>query len=124
VITGIEHSAIAAADPVGLAGWYSSVLGFDIVYQSANALFVRAANGAMIEIIRAEGERPAQLMRTPGHRHLAISVTGFDAVYASLKARGVRFVTEPEESKGNKVAFFTDPEGNFLHLLERAKPLV
>ena len=57
VITGIEHSAIAAADIAALANWYSNVLGFAIVYQSPNATFVRAANGAMIEIIRSEGDR-------------------------------------------------------------------
>lgn len=123
VITGIEHSAIASSDLAALAGWYESVLGFAVVYQSANARFVRAPNGAMIEIIRAEGERAPHTMRSPGHRHLAISVSDFDAVYADLKAKGVHFVTEPEESKGNKVVFFTDPEGNYLHLLERAHPL-
>lgn len=123
VITGIEHSAIAATGPEALAEWYSSVLGFDIVYRSANALFVRAPNGAMIEIIRADGDRPDQTLRTPGHRHLAIAVNEFDSVYAGLKAKGVQFVSEPQESKGNKVVFFMDPEGNYLHLLERAQPL-
>ena len=124
VITGIEHSAIAAADVAALAGWYSNVLGFAVVYQSPNAIFVRAANGAMIEIIHAEGDRVPHTMKSPGHRHLAISVTDFDSVYADLKAKGVQFAGEPQESKGNKVVFFTDPEGNYLHLLERAKPLV
>lgn len=122
MITGIEHSAIAAADVPALAEWYASVLGFGIVYRSSNAMFVRAPNGAMIEIIQAEGERGPGGMRSPGHRHLAISVQDFDAVYADLRGKGVNFVTEPDTRK-NKVVFFTDPEGNYLHLLERAEPL-
>jgi glyoxylase I family protein len=123
VIKGIEHTAIAAADAARLADWYVNVLGFTVNYRSANAIFVKAADGTMIEIINAEGERGSQSMKTPGIRHLAIAVSDFDRVYASLKDKNVNFVTEPQESKGNKVVFFTDPEGNYLHLLERATPL-
>ena len=35
----------------------------------------------------------------------------------------VNFVSEPMESKGNRVVFFTDLEGNYLHLLHRAEPM-
>jgi len=123
MIVGLEHTAIAAADHRGLAEWYVNTLGFIINYQSANATFVKAPNGYMIEIIAAEGERPAAGMKTPGLRHLAVAVKEFEQVYADLQAKGVRFLTEPVESKGNKVVFFTDPEGNILHLLERETPL-
>ena len=123
MIVGLEHTAIAAADHRVLAEWYVSTLGFIINYQSANATFVKAPNGYMIEIIAAEGERPAAGMKTPGLRHLAVAVKEFEQVYADLQAKGVRFLTEPVESKGNKVVFFTDPEGNILHLLERETPL-
>ena len=124
MITGIEHTAIAAADAAALADWYSSVLGFSIVYRSANAIFVKAPDGSMIEIINADGDRAAASLKTPGLRHLALSVRDFDAAYAGLVAKNVHFVSEPQESKGNRVVFFTDPEGNYLHLLQRATPLV
>ena len=123
VIKGIEHTAIAAADVAALADWYVSVLGFDVPYRSANAIFVRAADGTMIEIIQAEGSADDRTLKSPGLRHLALTVDDFDAAYTALKAAGVRFVAEPLESKGNRVVFFTDPEGNYLHLLYRAKPL-
>ncbi|HEU0119169.1 MAG TPA: VOC family protein [Bryobacteraceae bacterium] len=123
MITGIEHTAIAAADIVALAGWYVDMLGFEINYQSPNAIFIRAENGTMIEIIHAEGERPASGMKTPGIRHLALTVSDFDAAFVRLTARGLQFLTEPMESKGNRVVFFTDPEGNILHLLQRETPL-
>ena len=123
VITGIEHTAIAAANAAALADWYSSVLGFSIVYRSANAIFVKAPDGTMIEIINADGDRAAHSLKSPGLRHLALTVRDFDAVYADLVARKVHFVSEPQESKGNRTVFFTDPEGNYLHLLQRATPL-
>ena len=123
MVLGLEHTAIASPDHPALAKWYVDTLGFVINYQSANATFVKAPNGYMIEIIGAEGERGTPGMKTPGLRHLAVLVSDFDAVYADLKAKGVSFLTEPAASKGNKLVFFTDPEGNILHLLERQTPL-
>ena len=123
MILGLEHTAIASPDHAALAKWYVDTLGFVINYQSANATFVKAPNGYMIEIIGAEGARGVPGMKTPGLRHLAVLVADFDVVYADLKAKGVSFLTEPAASKGNKLVFFTDPEGNILHLLERQTPL-
>ncbi|MCU0246147.1 MAG: VOC family protein, partial [Bryobacter sp.] len=87
------------------------------------AIFVKAPDGTMIEIIPAEGERGNPTLKTPGLRHLALAVTDFEAVYADLKAKNVNFIADPVDAKGNKVVFFTDPEGNVLHLLQREKPL-
>ena len=84
---------------------------------------MKAPNGTMIEIIKAEEERGDQTLKTQGIRHLALTVEEFDPAYAALKASAVNFISEPLESKGNKVVFFTDPEGNYLHLLHRATPL-
>ncbi len=123
MILGLEHTAIASPDHPALARWYVETLGFTVNYQSANATFVKAPNGYMIEIIGAEGDRGAAGMKAPGLRHLCVLVKEFEPVYADLKAKSVRFLTEPSESKGNKVVFFTDPEGNILHLLERQTPL-
>ena len=123
MIQGIEHTAIAAADAATLAGWYVDVLGFAEIYRSANAIFVKTPNGTMIEIINAEGARSDAGMKTPGLRHLALTVADFDAAYAQLQAKNVAFLGEPQNSKGNRTVFFTDPEGNILHLLYRATPL-
>jgi glyoxylase I family protein len=123
MIQGIEHSAIASPDPTSLAQWYVDTLGFVINYRGSTAFFVKAPDGSMIEIITAEGARGENTLKTPGLRHLALTVTDFDAAYAALRAKNVNFVSEPLESKGNRVVFFTDPEGNYLHLLQRATPL-
>ena len=124
MIQGIEHTAIASTDIASLADWYVDVLGFEVNYRSPNAIFVKTQNGTMIELIHSEGDRPQQGLKTPGIRHLALTVTDFDAALAGLRGKNVRFLSEPQESKGNRTVFFTDPEGNILHLLQREKPLV
>ena len=123
MIQGIEHTAIASPNPQKLAEWYVQHLDFVINYNSGRTVFVKAPNGFMLEIITSEGERGPQTMKDPGLRHLAIAVTDFAAVYSRLQAQGVRFEGEPVDNKGNKVVFFSDPDGNYLHLLERATPL-
>jgi len=123
MVKGIEHAAIASPDPGKLAQWYVETLGFVINYKGSTAFFVKAPDGSMIEIIPAAGERGENTLKSPGFRHLALTVTDFDAVYASLVEKKVNFVGEPLEAKGNKVVFFTDPEGNYLHLLQRETPL-
>lgn len=120
---GLEHTAIASPNPQKLAQWYVEHLEFIINFEYDGNYFVKAPNGTMLEIIPAEGERAAQKMKDPGLRHLAIQVDDFDAAHANLKKRGVAFVTEPANVKGNRLVFFTDADGNLIHLIQRVKPL-
>ena len=126
MITGIEHTAIASPDPHRLADWYVEHLDFAINYRSSNSktVFVKAADGSMLEIIESNtADRPALDMKAPGLRHVAIKVSDFDAVYQRLKSQSVSFLAEPETKGGNSLVFFTDLDGNILHLLQREKPL-
>lgn len=120
---GFEHTAIASPDPKRLAEWYVNVLGFTINYTYAGNYFVKAPNGTMLEIIPSEGERKPQTLKDPGLRHLAVIPEDFDAAYEKLKSMGVQFITEPVEIEGNRLVFFTDLDGNYLHLIERRQPL-
>lgn len=120
---GLEHTAIASPNPKALAEWYVSHLEFRINFEYDGNFFVRAANGTLIEIIPAQGDRTPQAMRTPGIRHMAIAVDNFDQALGLLKQRGVAFLGEPYENQGNRLVFFEDADGNILHLIERAQPL-
>ena len=77
----------------------------------------------MLEIIPSLGERAPQTMKDPGLRHLAVKVDDFDAGFQKLKQLGVKFLTEPYDNMGNRLVFFTDVDGNILHLIAREKPL-
>lgn len=123
MFVGLEHTAIASPSPAKLAQWYVDHLGFRINFEYDGNYFVRAQNGAMLEIIPSEGARAEQKMRDEGIRHLAIQVTDFDAAHAALKAQGVNFTGQPYVNQGNRLVFFTDCDGNFVHLIQREKPL-
>jgi len=120
---GLEHTAIASPSPATLAKWYVDHLNFRINFEYDGNYFVRADNGSVLEIIPSEGPRSQQKMRDPGIRHLAIEVKDFDAAYASLRGQGVNFVGEPYVNMGNRLVFFTDCDGNLVHLIQREKPL-
>lgn len=115
---GIEHTAIATEDPEALAAWYAEKLDFPVVHRYAGNVFVRAADGTMLEIIPSVGPRPEAELKSPGIRHLAVSVPDFAAGMAELKARGVEII-DTLEADGNRLAFFKDPDGNILHLIWR-----
>jgi catechol 2,3-dioxygenase-like lactoylglutathione lyase family enzyme len=120
---GLEHTAIASPDTRKLAQWYVDHLGFRIISEYDGGFFVRAANHTLLEIIPAEGPRAEAKMRDPGIRHLAIAVTDFDRAHASLREKGVNFVGEPFANLGNRLVFFTDCDGNLVHLIQRERPL-
>jgi glyoxylase I family protein len=123
MFTGIEHFAIASPNPKRLADWYVSQLEFEITFEYAGNYFIEARNGSLIEIIPSEGDRPESAIRTPGMRHIAIAVNNFDAAYNQLATQGVKFEGEPYTNDGNRLVFFSDPDGNLIHLIQRAKPL-
>jgi glyoxylase I family protein len=120
---GLEHTAIASPNPQRLAEWYRDTLDFRINFTYDGNYFVRAANGTMLEIIPSLGDRPDGGMKTPGIRHLAIDVEDFDAGYAELQRRGVKFAGEPFANQGNRLVFFEDCDGNLVHLIKRPQPL-
>jgi catechol 2,3-dioxygenase-like lactoylglutathione lyase family enzyme len=120
---GLEHTAIASPDPRRLAEWYVAHLGFRINFEYDGNYFVRAADGSMLEIIPAEGASAPPKPKDAGIRHFAIAVDEFDAGYDQLKRAGVTFLGEPFENQGNRLVFFTDADGNILHLIRRRNPL-
>jgi glyoxylase I family protein len=120
---GLEHTAIASPDPRALAQWYVDHLEFRINFEYAGNYFVRASNGTMLEIIPSEGTRAPQKMKDPGIRHLAVEVEDFDKAHEHLKQQKIEFLTEPMENQGNRLVFFSDLDGNILHLISRPRPL-
>lgn len=123
MFTGIEHFAIASPNPKRLVDWYAAVLEFEIYFEYAGNYFIQAKDGGLIEIIPSEGERPQSEIKTPGLRHIAITVENFDEGYQQLLKQGVTFLGEPYEAQGNRLVFFNDPDGNVIHLIQRSQPL-
>jgi len=125
MIIGIEHLAIASPDPARLAQWYVDHLDFVINYRSGRSTthFIKAPNGVMIEIIESHNQPTPAHMRDAGIRHIAIAVSDFAAAHERLREKEVKFLSEPETTGGNSVVFFSDCDGNIVHLLHREIPL-
>lgn len=125
--SGIEHVALATGDTTRLARWYVDVLGFTIAWDDGKtpaAYLLRTPSGGLIEIIPSrEPLTLAPRRDDPGIRHLAIGVADFDAAHADLQSKGVNFISEPLSGYGNRVIFFTDCDGNILHIIQRGQVL-
>lgn len=129
--TGLDHPAIACRDVRRLAGWYCETFGMRMVARNdadPPAIVIGfgetlTGGGAVIELMPAKdpGPDPAAFARfQPGIRHVAFQVRDFDAAYATLRAAGVTFTTEPGEALGGgRTVLFRDPEGNELQIVER-----
>jgi glyoxylase I family protein len=127
MFSGFEHTAIAAHDSKGLADWYIGMFGLQVVHDNGKTpptYLLRAPDGSVIEILpAAHGERMDYDQRHLGLRHLALTVSDFDAAVNYLRERGIDQFFDSRQSEESKLIFFRDPEGNILHLMWRAKPL-
>ncbi len=123
MISGIEHTAIASFDPHRLANWYVRHLSFTVLVDTGKTVYLRAKNGVVLEFVHADTRPAAPLIRDAGLRHIALSVTDFDLAREKLQSNGIQFADEPIVAPGMRLQFFQDPEGNFLHLIEREAPL-
>ena len=119
---GLEHTAIASADPEALAAWYEKYLGFPICHRYGGNVFVKAPDGTMLEIIPGEGDRPVNEFKTLGIRHLAISVDAFYSDHEDLKSKGIE-LENLVNAGGNRLAFFRDVEGNICHIIHREQTI-
>jgi catechol 2,3-dioxygenase-like lactoylglutathione lyase family enzyme len=84
------------------------------------------AGGCQVELLQyhsPEGEDAHGASNNdPGASHFCLEVEDIDAVYDDLRADGVEFVSEPVTlSKGVRVAYMYDPEGNIVELSDRSR---
>lgn len=120
----MEHLGLAATDTVALKDWYCRVLDARVVFDngaSPPAFLLSLPGGPLLELYPAAHRRAETADNSlAGLRHLALRVPSLEGARAALSARGVR-LTEPVKPAGGggQVQFFSDPEGNLLHLVER-----
>jgi catechol 2,3-dioxygenase-like lactoylglutathione lyase family enzyme len=128
-IVGAHHVAISTTDLARLRAFYVETLGLPVVggFPEHGIVFVQAG-GIQIEIVGEEtpGDRPAEGFERRGWQHLAWEVADVDAAYADLTARGIAFRVPPEDfppdAPALRIAFFEDPDGNLLELVQRLDP--
>jgi glyoxylase I family protein len=126
MINGMEHIGLCAENPRALRDWYAGVLGLRVVYalEERATYFMRAPDGGMLEIYPSKNPVSPVDNLHRGWRHVALSVSDVDAEVARLRSSGT--VVPPDSivaTSEMKIAFFRDPEGNLLHLVQRNKEI-
>jgi catechol 2,3-dioxygenase-like lactoylglutathione lyase family enzyme len=111
----------ASADLPRARVFYEQILGLPVVEQNDFAC-VFDANGTMLRVTAVREVSPA------GYTVLGWRVADIEAIVRGLSARGVAFSRfdgmEQDDNRiwtspgGDKVAWFTDPDGNVLSLTQ------
>ena len=112
---------IATVQPEQARVFYSAMLGLRLIEDTPYAL-VFDANGTMLRIQKVQTLIPA------GHTVLGWHVVNVHETVKTLSKRGVtfeRYAGFPQDEQGiwttpdgNKIAWFSDPDGNTLSLTE------
>jgi catechol 2,3-dioxygenase-like lactoylglutathione lyase family enzyme len=141
-IRGVHHVAISTGDLERSLGFYGGLLGFEVVWRfewpvgmpiadqvtgledsSAKAAILKAGN-THIEIFEYSSPEPKpgdpkRPVCDHGITHIALDVTGIDAVYERLKAAGMSFHCPPQPvGGGTRATYGRDPDGNVVELQE------
>ena len=120
-IVSTHHVAISTPHFARLREFYVEKLGLPVVggFPGHDILFLEAGD-TTIEL--AGDASPADEVSRRGWNHLAWEVDDVDETYVELSARGVPFRVLPEdfpaEAPAMRIAFFEDPDGNLLELIQ------
>lgn len=125
----LEQFALIVTDYQQAIRFFVDVLDFELVEDSPSAtndvrpkrwVVVRppGATSALL-LAQADGERQSGAVgnQFAGRVGLFLRVEDFAAAYASLRKKGVEFVTEPRHEPYGQVAVFKDVAGNRWDLL-------
>lgn len=122
MINGLEHVGLCAQNPERLVDWYTTVLRCQVVHRidERSTYFVRFPGGGMLEVYPATDQSVPVGNLHSGLRHLAISVDDFESDCEYMVGHGAILIPEMTVRNGEmKLAFFKDPEGNLIHLVQR-----
>lgn len=141
MILGVHHAAISTHDIERLIGFYTEVLGFELVHRQSwtadaevqNALLGASGSAAQLAMLRHRNcylelfqfETPPPQQRSPHQRlfgagltHLCLAVQDLDAEYERLRQKGVVFHSSPLPRPTFNAVYGHDPDGNVVELLE------
>lgn len=122
----LTHTRLLVSDFRASFLFYRDVMGFKSVFGDENEVYGEFETGeVMLALFRRDimaaalgtTDRPTEAV-SQDKVALIFAVDNVDAVCETLKARGVVFITEPEDRAewGIRTAHFRDPDGNLLEI--------
>lgn len=128
MIEGMAHIQINVADLERSVAFYRDILGFPVVRTferpGRRFVFLSVAGHGEVELIGSTASPSAVGSGNPGPfglQHIALRVTDIEQSYHELRAKGVSFLEDRSnfrQPNGPRIAFFTDPDGVVLELVE------
>ncbi len=125
MITGIDHLALVTTDVARAARFFTELLGFTeagrLETPTSGLIIFVSLGGTQVELFGSgDPQAPVGTDTSVGFQHLALAVDDVDAECARLQAAGVEFSLLPTTvTPGLRIAFFRDPDGNRLELMQR-----
>lgn len=118
------HAIIPTPDVDALRRWYEDVLGLVPYAVRPAAVVYQVGSGTFFALSRSGGRASGT------HTQMAFTVPDIDAEVAELRGRGVVFEAyeTPKTTDGvadlpaGRAAWFRDPDGNMIGLIEFAEP--
>ncbi len=107
----------------------SGIVAFENAHLKIAFLDLPKSGGMQLELIEYVNPRGNPIDRrtcNPGSAHICFNVEDIQVAYDTLRARGVRFRSEPVPiltgvNRGGYAVYFLDPDGNTLELVQRPK---
>ncbi|TMD31218.1 MAG: VOC family protein [Chloroflexi bacterium] len=116
------HATIPVSDVEAVRSFYEGTLGFEPLEENPAAVIYRAGSGSVFAVTRSSGRASGS------HTQMGFTVDDIEDEVADLRRRGVTF--EEYDVPGlkteggiartgpNRAAWFKDPEGNLIGLIE------
>lgn len=117
-IRATHHVAVFTENFSALETFYTETLGLPVTrrWDDAGIIFIDVGS-TKIELIDRENDARSRAQRG-GFDHLALHVADVDTAVAELQEKGIIITNGPRNFKEVRVAFFADPDGNVLELVE------
>jgi glyoxylase I family protein len=117
-LLGTHHVALRTPNFAAMEKFYAETLGFPVVrrWDDVKIIFINVGS-TTIELLGRD-DATADTQPTGGWDHLALHVASVEDAFAELVAKGVKIRSEPRDFRDVRIAFFYDPDGNVLELVE------
>jgi extradiol dioxygenase family protein len=114
----LDHTIVPVKDKTGAARFLADVLGLAGPRAFGPFVCVETANGVSLDYDDRWGP-------VPGHYAFLVGEAEFDAIFARVRERGIRYWADPGHQREGEINdngrgfYFEDPEGNNLEVLTR-----
>ena len=126
MIRRIDHTTITVSDLQRSVAFYTGLLGFVVDHEMwipesrLRIVFLRIGD-TILELFgvpETRGSTISDVNEVVGYKHICLRVDSVDEEYARLHAVGVPFRIAPTTVQNVRIAFFKDPDGLDIELIE------